>query len=535
MSENAENEVCAMCKSSAKQKCSGCRSVFYCNREHQKLHWKEHSKKCIAFRLAEDEKLGRHYVATRRIEIGDLILRDEKPLVEGPLQGTTALCLSCYVLLNTETAKPCEKCGWPLCSNCVEHGPECQFTTNHKGTKVKITDFDYPHPTYRCIAVVRALCLKETNPKSYKRFLSLEDHNKKAALCNEIHFHESTDIARFVKRFFKLNDVSENEIAKIAGILKINGHEVPTTEPAHMAVYDLSSFLEHSCRANGSKSFTAEGALVIRAASPISKGEHITICYTDPLWGVTNRRHHLLRTKFFECMCTRCTDPTEFMTMFNAIMCTKGECNGSMLPKTFILHNEERPDYICHTCNSSISWRMVEQITDKIGVDLSQMRKGDVQACKTFIHQHAKTLHENHFYMTDVKLALSQLIGQQEKLSTIDIEMLSEKILLCKKLDELLRTIAPAENRVRGVNLFEMHAAISEFGRRQGQDELRGILMESRRMLTEAYKLLRHEPEILPEGQIAIQARNNIREIDLIMKTSFQHSLSSMYKHTKEV
>lgn len=39
-----------------------------------------------------------------------------------------------------------------------------------------------------------------------------------------------------------------------------------------MAVYDLSSFLEHSCRANCSKSFTAEGGLVIRAAFPISKG-----------------------------------------------------------------------------------------------------------------------------------------------------------------------------------------------------------------------------------------------------------------------
>lgn len=47
-------------------------------------------------------------------------------------------------------------------------------------------------------------------------------------------------------------------------------------------------------------------------------------------------------------------------------------------------------------------------------------------------------------------------------------------------------------------------------------------------MLTEAYKLLRHEPEILPEGQIAIQARNNIREIDLIIKTLCQHSISSM-------
>lgn len=110
-----------------------------------------------------------------------------------------------------------------------------------------------------------------------------------------------------------------------------------------MAVYDSGSFFEHSCRANCSKSFTENGGIIIRAAFPISKGiyilsifyfinyknkkiiigEHLTICYTDPLWGVINRRHHLLRTKFFECTCQRCIDPTEFKTMFNALLCSK--------------------------------------------------------------------------------------------------------------------------------------------------------------------------------------------------------------------
>ena len=52
MNENIENEVCAMCKAAAKQKCGGCRSVFYCSREHQKRHWKEHSKKCTAFKVS---------------------------------------------------------------------------------------------------------------------------------------------------------------------------------------------------------------------------------------------------------------------------------------------------------------------------------------------------------------------------------------------------------------------------------------------------------------------------------------------------
>lgn len=122
----------------------------------------------------------------------------------------------------------------------------------------------------------------------------------------------------------------------------MNGHEVPITEPPYMAVYDSISYTEHNCRANCSKSFTNNGGLIVRAALPIVKGwlrvyiiefffyfgrvfigDHISICYTDPLWGVTNRRHHLARTKFFDCTCERCTDPTEFGTMFNAVKCRK--------------------------------------------------------------------------------------------------------------------------------------------------------------------------------------------------------------------
>ncbi|XP_051169947.1 SET domain-containing protein SmydA-8-like [Leptopilina boulardi] len=526
MNEFIENEVCAMCKSPAKQKCSGCKTIFYCSREHQKRHWKEHSKNCTSFQLAEDEKVGRYYMATRRIVAGDVILHEEKPLVAGPLQDTLPLCLNCYVILSVESSKPCDKCGWPLCTNCQEHGPECNFTIKHKDTKISITDFDYPHPTYNCITVVRAMCLKESDPDAYARLLNLEGHCTESNSNDQFNFDECRNIAQFIKRVFKTTEFTENEIAKIAGILKINGHEVPITEPAHMAVYDSGSFFEHSCRANCSKSFTENGGIIIRAAFPISKGEHLTICYTDPLWGVINRRHHLLRTKFFECTCQRCIDPTEFKTMFNALLCSKRECSGFMLPRSFIINKEERPDFICNICNFSISWDVAEQIIEKIGIDLSQIKKGDIQACKIFLERHSKTLHENHFYMIDVKLALSQLIGQEKMLTNTEIELISEKILLCKKLNELFGILVPAENRLRGLNLFEMHAAIAEFGRRQEQSELRAILMESRRILTEAYKFLRHEPEILPEGKIAIQARNNILEMDVIIKALCQASIA---------
>lgn len=117
-----------------------------------------------------------------------------------------------------------------------------------------------------------------------------------------------------------------------------------------------------------------------------------------------------------------------------------------MLPRSFIINKEERPDFICNICNFSISWDVAEQIIEKIGIDLSQIKKGDIQACKIFLERHSKTLHENHFYMIDVKLALSQLIGQEKMLTNTEIELISEKILLCKKLNELFGILVPGKN-----------------------------------------------------------------------------------------
>lgn len=59
--------------------------------------------------------------------------------------------------------------------------------------------------------------------------------------------------------------------------LQVNGHEVPLTDPPYVAVYELTSLLEHNCKANCSKSFTDTGGLIIHAAVPIAKGDYIYI------------------------------------------------------------------------------------------------------------------------------------------------------------------------------------------------------------------------------------------------------------------
>lgn len=120
-----------------------------------------------------------------------------------------------------------------------------------------------------------------------------------------------------------------------------------------------------------------------------------------------------------------------------------------MLPSTFIttttpMSNEKLPDYTCGKCQQATSWELIEKQLEEIGIELTQMKKNDVEICKNFITKWSKVLHDNHYYLTDVKMALVQLIGQQDGgLPACSDEILSEKISLCKKLDELLRKLVP--------------------------------------------------------------------------------------------
>ncbi|XP_043603941.1 SET domain-containing protein SmydA-8-like isoform X6 [Bombus pyrosoma] len=426
-------------------------------------------------------------------------------------------------VLTMESQSTCAICGKNAIHKCSACGNVYYCSKQHqkedwrnhakacKSFKVSITEFGHPHPSYQCITVIRALASKDVNLESYKKLLSLESH------CDRINSHELSNTVRFIKRFFKTDDISEEEMTKIVGILQVNGHEVPLTDPPYVAVYERTSLLEHNCKANCSKSFTDTGGLIIHAAVPIAKGDHISICYTDPLWGTANRRHHLLKTKFFECTCDRCKDPTEFGTMFNALKCNRMNCPGYILPKTFF---EQEQDYTCKICESIVPYVEIEKMLENIGIYLSTMKKNDIIACKEFISRYESILHPNHFYNIDVTIALAQLIGQQTGgLAAVEKDLLIEKIELCKKLDKLLKTLVPAENRIRGLILFELHAAHADLSRRHTEMEiLVPLLQESKKYLVDGYQLLKYEPKVLPEGKIAQHAEQNLHEINKLLK-----------------
>lgn len=267
----------------------------------------------------------------------------ESPLIRGPSQITCPVCINCLQGLeesDINSDQECQQCGWPICLECKNdkriqqiHHDECEITVS-RGTKFSLKNYFNPHPTYQCLIVLRCLLLKERSPDKWNQLIQLESHCKQRRgspqWCND-----REGVARFIPRFFKCSGRwNEDEMLKVAGIVQINGHELPLTDPPHVAIYNVASLVEHSCTPNLTKSFTSKAELLLWAPNPIKKGEHLSICYSDALWGTANRQNHLLQTKMFRCECSRCNDPTEFGTYFSAIKCDSSvRCNGLLLPE----------------------------------------------------------------------------------------------------------------------------------------------------------------------------------------------------------
>lgn len=278
-------------------------------------------------------------IANRDIKPGEILLK-ESPLIRGPSQITCPVCIFCLQGLeetDINEDQACSECGWPICIECkndkrTQHD-ECEITVA-RGSMFTLQHYFNPHPMYQCLTVLRCLLLKEHSPDKWQKLIQLESHCEQRCgtpqWCND-----KEGVARFIPRFFKCaGKWNENEMLKVSGIVQINGHEVPLTDPPHVAIYDLASLVEHSCTPNLTKSFTSKADLIFWAPNPIKKGEHLSICYSDALWGTANRQNHLLQTKMFRCECIRCMDSTEFDTYFSAIKCNASdEHNGLLLPE----------------------------------------------------------------------------------------------------------------------------------------------------------------------------------------------------------
>ncbi|CAH0588908.1 unnamed protein product [Chrysodeixis includens] len=512
--------TCEVCQQPANQICGGCKLVYYCSRPHQKLGWREgHKFKCCAFKIQYSDTLGRHMVATRDIQQGEMILK-EKPAVIGPRISCPAICLTCGKNLDPKeyTSKwdyhKCSKCNWPMCSpeceNAEVHKPECKAMTDRKyKCDIKYEGPNKVQAAYCVISPLRVLLMSQSNPLQYENIMNLESHLEDR-INTPLYLVLKANLVTFIVQVLGL-PFDEETILKVASIFDTNSFDVRTADGTKRlrAIYLTASMMDHSCKPNTRHIFMGdEHHLAVIATVPIAKGDLITATYTQSLWGTLDRRKHLQTNKFFDCECDRCKDPTELGTYLGNIYCSicnnpfspNADGRGAMMISTNPL--DENVPWKCERCDHFILSKQMVWGNNALKQDLYKLNKSDPKQFEEFIEKYSQTLHPSNHLVVQAKLALVQIYGNYKGYSLADLSnaLLRRKIELCHELLEIADKLEPGWSKFRGTILLDLQAAMTVKTKRDyesgkltkagAQDEL----MESMVLLQEATNILRVEP-----------------------------------------
>lgn len=250
-----------------------------------------------------------------------------------------------------------------------------------------------------------------------------------------------------------LPDVSRETLHQICGIVDVNSLEINQGGEVS-ALYATACMMEHNCVPNTMHTFEDELCnyrITIRAALPLKKGDHVTTMYTHALWGTQARREHLLETKYFECRCDRCKDPTEMGTHLSAMRCLGSEstpCGGTQLPVDPLDNDTE---WACDKCDVKMSNVQASYLINQIGddVDHVQLANPNVRDLDNLLSKLLTFLHPNHYHCFSIMHSLVQLYGYQQGYlpNQITDDQVVRKSKMCRQMMEILKAIDPGNAR----------------------------------------------------------------------------------------
>ncbi|CAB3379025.1 Hypothetical predicted protein [Cloeon dipterum] len=303
--------------------------------------WREEGDKRLssAVEVKKDEKFGRHLLAARDINTGDVLLV-ETPLIaflleaenfdKGHKEALWTHCSHCYEMcLNLE---PCPDCPWALyCSDECRKGAwsgyhqlECRMRRKYDLLKAPCdpdSSGSWTRIMIKALSTLTPAACLENSPRVAEILSLLPDvyDDEKlerirklakticAACCEELSAEQREQLAKVCERIllvFQRNSYTIDESHFVPSIDAFRSREV-----IGRAMYPTVALMNHSCDANTTRVYHL-GTQVVRAIRPIKKGEQIFSSYGPEYGGMPkSRRQAILRKKFyFECDCDSCDD-----------------------------------------------------------------------------------------------------------------------------------------------------------------------------------------------------------------------------------
>ncbi|KAG6451401.1 hypothetical protein O3G_MSEX007112 [Manduca sexta] len=338
---------------------------------------------------------------------------------------------------------------------------------------------------------------------------------------------DQVNIAGFLLDHCKLGSRFDKELVqRVCGILEVNSIEVPSRGGYSIrAVYPRLSIAAHSCVPNIVHTIIQNDYQVqVRAAVPIKSGNSLTLCYTYALFPTIVRRELLLESKFFNCDCARCADPTELGTHLSTLKCNK--CDNGIIVSSNPLENEAPWKCSDRSCGFQTSADAMRKILNVVQAEVEQLDALEpgpqaIEQREATIMKYKTVFHPRHSILLSIKHTLAQLYGRVDGYSIDELPdvMLERKAEFCRLVLKTLDVISPGDTRMRGMMLYELHAPLMFLSRNEfaagiiTQEQLKERLQDPIRCLADAARILMREDPQSPEGITGLIAQQSMEQL----------------------
>ena len=333
---------------------------------------------------------------------------------------------------------------------------------------LEATKIVLPNVMFEPVLAIRLLLLRHTQPNRYSIAQSFMDHDEdRKTHSTEYWEHSVATVINPIVQSFSENkmDMSFEEASKAVGICEINNYEIYNVDrkTGYRAVLPVTSLMSHSCFPNCrpiiNRSYPYDSRCV--ANVDISKGSEFTINYTHLTDPTSKRNKSLKQNWYFECSCSRCSDPNDAGSNLESVKC--GECfnDEKKEQKGYLNRRNGKKDqtweWECSSCGKIKEDEVVETLVKQLLEEKEGIELMNIPALIEFIRKSETILHTNHYILTTTRRWVIPLLCRPLRLpNEVDVrtnfppEMYKEKIDMCQKQLGVLDICEPGMTKSRG-------------------------------------------------------------------------------------
>ena len=299
-------------------------------------------------------------------------------------------------------------------------------------------------------------------------------------------------------------------------VLDVNSFEIRGSGSSLRGLYPLTAMMNSSCCPNTQNSIDTDWVCRVRAVRKIRKGEEICDTYTATLTNTTCRRKSLKETKYFDCSCARCADPSELGSHFSTLVCRDPGCGGYMLCQDPL----QTSHWECLKCHLQMSAADVVEEQEHWEEKIENTPR-TLPDQENILAELLKIYHPNHHMCVDVYFNMVPLFGHSSQYTLI--EEAERKLELVERVLSVMDKVIPGLFRMRGMFLCERYTATlfllrsklesKEISKSTFVRKLAGF----RSSLEEARMILSFEPEGSIESSRLESVRTFIKQLDNVV------------------